>query len=527
MALRIAPALTLVLSLVPAVCAAPAATPKPLVPRDGMTITKSVTLQPGTYVLPKGLVISADNITLDGNGATLTGKGAGQAVLLAKRKGVTITNLKISTYKWGIVANDCENLTIEKCRVRDTHEVDPDNVWLNIRQPADDPYGAAVLFRNVKDSRIAESDVQHQQNGISLYDCSKITVEKNNASFQSGWGIHLNNTSDSVIQDNLADWCDRIHKRGERAYYPGADAAGLLMVINSSRNKILRNMLRGGGDGVFIAGYMENRKTPCNDNLFEDNDCSYSPNNAFESTFCQGNIFRNNRANNSNYGFWLGYSWENVIENNEVRGNRIAGYATEHGYENIIRGNRFSQNLRGIALWSRSESDFRAEFPGTRATARNRIERNSFVGNGVGLLIKRDGSVVERSPYEERIENNDFTGNGVGAILMNARDCVVQGNRFQGNEVAGLRVEGSTGTVATRNAFVGQAVPAWTDQPVKWAHGALKEDGTFGEEVRGNYWIGKPSGPSAGVDPNPLETDPTTASTRVWTILDLWKWTPG
>ena len=43
-------------------------------PIDGMRITEDTILQPGVYYLPRGIVIDADNVTLDGSGATIIGK---------------------------------------------------------------------------------------------------------------------------------------------------------------------------------------------------------------------------------------------------------------------------------------------------------------------------------------------------------------------------------------------------------------------------------------------------------------------
>lgn len=89
----------------------------------------------------------------------------------------------------------------------------------------------------------------------------------------------------------------------------GANLAGFLMVNHSSNNKFLKNNARMGGDGFFLAGMTpEFEPVGCNNNLFEDNDGSFSPHNSFEATFSRENIFRSNIANHSNYGFWLGYS---------------------------------------------------------------------------------------------------------------------------------------------------------------------------------------------------------------------------
>jgi len=39
-----------------------------LTPTDGMIITEDAIFQPGVYILPHGLTVAADGITLDGNG---------------------------------------------------------------------------------------------------------------------------------------------------------------------------------------------------------------------------------------------------------------------------------------------------------------------------------------------------------------------------------------------------------------------------------------------------------------------------
>jgi parallel beta-helix repeat protein len=489
-------------------------------PVDGMVIRHSVTLKPGTYALPKGLVVAGDGITVDASGVTLVGSGDGQAVLARNVKNLGISGLSAMGYRWGVNVQGGSGVTVEHCRIRDTAEEPPDSVWLDIWRGPDEAYGAAILLRDVRGGRIADNDIQHQQNGVSLYGCSAVTVAKNNASFQSGWGIHLNNSSDNVIEDNLADWCNRIHKRGERAYYPGADAAGLLMVANCSRNIIRRNFFRGGGDGVFVAGYnAPDKKVPCNDNLFEDNDGSYSPNNAFESTFCKGNIFRNNRANASNYGFWLGYSTDNVLEDNEIRRNRIAGVAIEHGVGNTFRKNQLAANSRGIVLWSRGGAGFAAAFPGQAASARNEVRDNVFTANGIGFFSRRDGDDPAANPRDDTLAGNIFYGNGTGALLLDTNTATLSANRFQANTM-GLRVEGGSGTKATGNYFLDQPTHAWADNPVKWTAGT------------GNYWSGAtgktytPAGPNPGTDTGTLDSAPPLPEGRQYTQDDLFRGTP-
>ena len=102
---------------------------------------------------------------------------------------------------------------------------------------------------------------------------------------------------------------------------------------------------------------------PCNDNVFENNDGSHSPNIAFEATFSQRNVFRNNRAERCKYGFWLGYSSETVVEGNAIKDNWVAGLAIEHGHKNTIEGNTFERNRNGAQFWVSAQPAFGDWYP--------------------------------------------------------------------------------------------------------------------------------------------------------------------
>ena len=88
---------------------------------------------------------------------------------------------------------------------------------------------------------------------------------------------------------------------------------------------------------LFLAGATHSLQSrPNNFNYFAYNDCSDSPNNGFEGTFSQGNVFEHNISDNCNYGYWLGYSWQNEIRHNRANGCATAGIAIEHGRQNTI-----------------------------------------------------------------------------------------------------------------------------------------------------------------------------------------------
>jgi len=306
-------------------------------------------------------------------------------------------------------------------------------------------------------------------NGILTYGCDKLEVRRNNASYNSGYGIHLYGTCDSVFEDNYADYCCRWNKRTEglgheQLGHMGADAAGFLIVHGSCRNVFRRNFARLGGDGFFLAGLgPDGAKVPCNDNLFEENDGSLSPNIAFEATFSKGNVFRNNYADRSNYGFWLGFSWDNVIENNRMVHNRQAGIAVENGHGMIVRGNNFQANGHGILLWTHFVEKFLQIYPESVTSFDWTIEENIFTrnGKGIAILAEKDHGIrplpaeesgrQEARPHDHIIRNNDIQDNRIGIELFKADRTVIEGNILNRNVEANIRQDDVGETIIRNN----------------------------------------------------------------------------
>lgn len=439
---------------------------QPIVPTDGMTIDKDTALAPGVYHLPRGISIEADCVTLDGNGAVLAGSDRqGQGIRLNGRSNVTIRNIRLRDYYQGIHARGCRSLTLADNQITSTAEVAPNTIFLDIWRGPEDAYGGAILLWDVADSRIESNDLQHQQNGLLTYHCRHLTARRNQCSYNSGFGVHLFETSDSLFEGNTADYCCRFEPReGGRHYgHMGADAAGFLIVHGSCRNTFRRNTARLGGDGFFLAGLTPaGEKRGCDDNLFEENDGSLSPNIAFEATFSRGNLFRNNYADRSNYGFWLGFSWDTVVENNRMVMNRQAGIAVENGHGMVVRGNTFQANGHGILIWTRQVESFAQAFPESRTSYDWTIENNTFTRNGKGVRIAADQDHgiralpagapgvggAETRPRDHILRGNDIQDNRVGIELVRADRTTIEGNILRGNVEANLRQDDTEGTLA-------------------------------------------------------------------------------
>ncbi len=363
-----------------------------LTPADGAVITTDTKLTPGVHYLPSGLTIAADGVTLDGNGALLVGAGRqGRGIVIEGRANVTVRNVRLAEYYHGIYARDCSNLTIADCQVTATAEVAPNTVFLDIWKDADSTYGGGIFLRDVGDSSLVRNDLMHQMTGLYAYGCRRLTVRENNASYCSGWGFYLYETSDSLYENNTADYCCRWEPRGERAGHMGADAAGFLIVHSSCRNIFRRNLARMSGDGFFLAGLTPQfEPAGCDDNLFEQNDGSWSPNIAFEATFSRGNIYRDNLANRCNYGFWLGFSRDGLLEGNQINENRRAGIAVENGVRFQVRANTLAGNNYGILLWSKRVPDFEQAVPENDTSRDWLVEENLLRENRTAVRLAAD-----------------------------------------------------------------------------------------------------------------------------------------
>ncbi len=416
-----------------------------MTPEDGMEIGENVILEGGTYHLPHGLQITADNVILDGGGAALVGsEQTGRGIQLVNCQNVTIRNVVLSNYYHGIYAQNCHNLTVENCKIRETAELPANSDFLSIWQTAVAAYGSGIFLEQVTDSHILYNDLQHQMNGLLAYDCQRLNVRHNLANYCSGFGFYLFETSQSVFEDNYADYCCRYQPRSGGGGHLGADAAGFVIVHRSCDNTFRRNFARLGGDGFFLAGLRpDGTWVNCADNLFEENDGSYSPNIAFEATFSSGNTYRRNKANHCNYGFWLGFSRENRLEQNQMIGNRQAGVAVENGFGMTVRGNDVRHNGHGLLLWSKHVAKFARSVPENDTSRDWLIERNRFIHNDKGVRIAADQDHGIRplashippcpTPHHHTIQHNQFVQNRVAIELESVTETAVTPNKLQQN----------------------------------------------------------------------------------------------
>jgi parallel beta-helix repeat protein len=364
----------------------------PVVPSNGMKISTNTKFEAGTYILPDGIQIVSSGIILDMNGAHLLGNNNSNGIGITIENGLeaisitsSVPGASIRGFYYAVVAVNVSDLLIEEVDVSNNW-VDPkaNSTWLDINALPDLTdkvnLGGGLFLHNCKHVDIRRCIANNQENGIDVYSSTNVLIHNCTASFNSGWGIHFFNTTNSTIVANILDHNIRQND---------GDSAGVLLAYGSDHNIIINNSIQYSGDGVFIGN--ENG-CPSNFNLFEANDASHSSANAFEATFSNGNIFRGNRASYSSYGFWLGFSYNSTVDSNEIRGNGC-GIDIDHGQGNILTGNHISNtNGPGIQLTSDGTAPFTRtclNLPNQTVSGSTLVTRNTFMeSNNFHLVLK-------------------------------------------------------------------------------------------------------------------------------------------
>jgi nitrous oxidase accessory protein NosD len=415
-------------------------------PTDNYAVTSGsvVTLCPGTYLLDDvesdGVIQIRDaaGVTIDGSGVRLQGTATrGYGILIQRSSRVTLRNFAgLSGYFYAIRVENSDSVVIEHCSTEGN--AGSYAGFIDVWSDVDQAHGGGVLFDHCRGGSVTQSSMKTSNDGIALYYSSHMQIADNDLSGNSAYAIRM----------FFTDSCDVLRNNASHVYREdpvNSDAAAILMII-ANANRVEHNDFSYSSDGIFLGQYGYSA-TP-NNNLFQWNDCSYSPHNAIEATFAGGNIFRHNKANYSGYGLWLGYSFNTLVDSNEVIGNHealsvgTAGIAIDRGFNNRITHNTISDNATGVLLW---EGD---PIPGyaQQYSESYTIDGNAFSGNGRAVDAHRTTDLWATA--------NVFARNYEAILLRESMDgAQVKRNEFGPTVAAWIRNDGPSSVDARDNSF--------------------------------------------------------------------------
>ena len=356
------------------------------------------------------IIVEKDDIILDGGGYTLKGYGSegnfslkGYAdptgILIMQQNGVTVRNMKISGFSYGIKITNlfslaCTNNILENNLVTDNYYgVYMSGSWYtvlrnnslnnNVRNfyvydfvsvlpPASDIYvndidssntinGNPIIYWVNEQGKTVPSDAGY----VALVNCTNMTVQNLDLA-HNGQGIVLVSTIDSLITQNHvtdSDWGIFAHNCSSIAITENKLESNDFGIEfhDSSNSSILSNNLARNRSGVSLVG---------SQNIY---------------------FLGNNITRNMGNGMWLSGLRNSTVEQNIITESDEDGVSVYDSYNNTIVGNTItSSGYYGIKLWEGSSE--------------NIISENLIANNRWGLQLAG-------TPNNNIIYHNDFVNN--------------------------------------------------------------------------------------------------------------------
>ena len=324
----------------------------------GDTITVDTTLDRDlTGCRSNGLLIGADNVTLDLNGHTISGDGklvrrcprrqrgvCDFGVVNDGHDGVTVRNGSVRQFVFGVYV-----ATARESRVLDISSSHNTFFGFVVFR------SAQILVRGSSGSR----NLAPNGDGIGLFESHHVRIVDNEFRRNPEPNIHVQASSDNVIKGNLiahsgigisvggdekGQRADRNQIRGNRFVGNGAG----VLVGRGNRNVIARNRFSRGGDGIAIE-------------------------NASRGNLVALNVIIDARQS----GIYLGFNeppsggGDNVVRRNVVRRSRGDGFAVRSSDQHSL--------LIGNLARRSGDDGFDVESTSTKL-ARNRAVRNHALG---------------------------------------------------------------------------------------------------------------------------------------------------
>ncbi len=150
------------------------------------------------------IVVERSHILVDGGGFTLQGYGGGIGLRLADRVNVSICNLKIEQFEWGIEVDGCCNCSISDTIIKENaigielyysfnSSISGNNIKNNYRD-------GIVLYYSSKNN-ISVNEIANNEHGIRLHESTSNNVSANNIT-NNGHSFRLYVSSDNSISGN-------------------------------------------------------------------------------------------------------------------------------------------------------------------------------------------------------------------------------------------------------------------------------------------------------------------------------------
>ncbi|MGI0072586.1 MAG: right-handed parallel beta-helix repeat-containing protein [Nitrosotalea sp.] len=252
-----------------------------------------------TNDLTEGVVIGSNNITLDGNGHTISGT-SGNGILLEVRTGVTVKNVNVKNFDTGINADNSIGVTLSGDTITSSTTFGISVSYSNqikVTGNAVSNSGHGIYFVHSTQNTISNNSVSNNNDAITLSLTDNSSVSGNTVSNNSGNGILLiyygtdTVTGNTVTGNNGGISLSQSQSDTVSGNTVTGNQNGIL-VNDGSYNAILtKNTISSNtNNGIIISG---NGGTRVYDNTISKNNLGISMNQNNGGTFYNNNLLNN------------------------------------------------------------------------------------------------------------------------------------------------------------------------------------------------------------------------------------------
>ena len=408
--------------------------------------TRVYTLASDLDLTDENLNIVEDNLTLDGNGWTITGIGIDDwyGVLVSGRSHVAIKNLTAEGFDRGIeICRGSSYVTVTNCTVSNN------NVGIDARESnyitltgntashnSSCSWSCGISFWMCKNNVVSNNIASDNTNGIDINaGCVTNQLTGNRVLSNLSEGIGLAACTDSTLTGNYAS--------GNGCNPRGDGPSPAIQVFAGSVNTTLTGNTAEGNAGDGIAVRM-----------------------------ATGNILRNNTSSkNGGYGIVVGGCQNNELTANTCNGN-VQGITGGNLYDTLIQGNTASHNVghddpdpaskitgEGIVFYSCYHNT---------TIINNTCEGNAGIGISLGSAnwpddwsepvtddsrdYDIDTGLTDGALYRNIISGNTVSDNAhCGIGLWRCRNNTLENNRASGSGWCGIDLNASRFNTLTNN----------------------------------------------------------------------------
>lgn len=418
------------------------------------------------------IVVEKSNIIIDGGGHVLQGSGSGKGLKVCKISNVTIKNLSIEGFSYGVYFNSTSFSSIFGNNISSNNY----GVWLEFsfnniisRNNITNNEWRGVRLYQCFDNILSENNISNNTyQGVQLYLSSNTTLLENvmngNRYNVDVWGSELSHYMHSIDVSNLVDGKPVYYilnqknllidsSIGEIGYFALVNCTGItvrdltftnsgqgLLLAYTNNSKIIDNVMIGNDFGIWLESSFNNTLFG-NDVLGNDYGVwlDFSPDNTVS-----GNVIIDNQC-----GVWVRSSFNNTLFENDVAGNNY-GVWLDSSFCNFLIGNNMIDNLYGAWFC---------------ASSNNVLSRNNVVDNVCGFQLGLESS------YNNTFSENNIVNNEKGVSLRYSSGNRFYHNNFLNNTVQAYSFPGDLGNVWDDGFFSGGNY--WSD----YANVDLDNDG--------------------------------------------------